>query len=254
MAVTIEWLKSRGIGELDLPESVPVFRDVFHDFSVDRARRSSRRDMVRETERQWEATARAHGDAPLARDEQVMLAAELQGLVVHEYLLAFVPLYRLRRRLAGAARRACHFQVHGWPKPDPHPRDVSCWARTGDGLDRILRETLSRKQMLRLSGLLDDALRWADRVEALDVQLTEDISAGAGTREARTDWAALMLQRFTRLQYLVGAVWVRLRPIECIVDRLVEEQRRHRSSRDRSPPPPLPPMLVERPIRRCNST
>jgi hypothetical protein len=113
MAVTIEWLKSRGIGELDLPESVPVFRDVFHDFSVDRARRSSRRDMVRETERQWEATARAYGDAPLARDEQVMLAAELQGLVVHEYLLAFVPFYRLRRRLAGARG------AEGVPLPGP---------------------------------------------------------------------------------------------------------------------------------------
>jgi hypothetical protein len=252
MAVTITWLKSRGISELDLPESVPVFRDTFHDFSEDRAKRSSR-DMVRETERQWEATARAHGDAPLGRDEQITLAGELQGLVVDEYLSVFVPFHRLRHKLAGAARRACHFQVHGWPKPDPHPNDVSCWARTGHGLARILRERLSREQLLRLSGLLDDALGWVDRLEAFNLQLSEDIHAAAGTREARTDWAALMLERFTRMQYLVAAVWVRLRPIECIVDRLLEKQHRHRSSRDRSPPPPMLPLLVEKPIRRCNS-
>lgn len=247
--MTPAWL-SRGIGAMDLPEWVPVLCDIFDKYSPDRALRSSR-EVVREMGKQWEATARAHDEAqaPLSRDEQITLAAELQA-VGFESISAFVPLYRLRDRLAGAARKACHALVHGWPSADPHPYDVSSWAATGRGVGRILRHRLSREELCHLADLLDDALWWAGRLEELDLELNRDICAV--TRESRTDWAALMLQRFRRMRFLADAVWVRLPPIECIVDHLAEKPRRH-GSRDRSPPPPSPPLLVDKTIRRSAS-
>ncbi|KAE8812769.1 hypothetical protein D1007_10097 [Hordeum vulgare] len=235
---------------MDLPEWVPVFRDTFEKYSPDRAKRSSR-ETVREMGKQWEATARAHDEAlaVLSRDEQIMLAAELQA-VVFESIFAFVPLYRLRDRLAGAARKACHARIHGWPSADPHPSDVISWATTGRCIGRILCQRLSREQLRHLTDLLDDALWWAGRLEELDLELNRDICAV--TRESRADWAVLMLERFRRMQFLADAVWLRLPPIECIVDRLAEKPRRH-SSRDRSPPPRSPPLLVDKTIRRSTS-
>lgn len=133
-----------------------------------------------------------------------MLAAQLMGLV-DDCISLFIPLYCIRDTLACEVEKSRDQERAGRPSTGdgPYRDDVRFWAETSRGRNRLLRKRLSRAQPARLAGLLDDALGWADRLELLKCWIGgDDLNSVV---EARTDWAALVLDRFRRMQFIFDA-------------------------------------------------